>query len=340
LSYRPHARLARAVLIWTLACWVGVQLLLARLIEWGPIWRRDPELARKHEALASLERRGAALVLVMGSSRILQGLDARRLSESNRLRLAGRPVCVFNLGLTAAGPLRHWQVLRFLDDRGVVPEVLILEILPMTFNEPGPGRFSEQNWLVHTRHSWQDVARLSRYHTQPLVLWRDWLHCRAFPAARYRATLRATGPAPHQMDSHGWEPYPFGEPDATTRALLTEHSLAQFGPVYRDFRLWDAAVRVCFDLLAHCQRRGVALVPLLTPEGSAFRPLRSQRVDPALHSFLRDYQRHGAQAVIDATDWLDDSEFWDGHHPSPRGAARLTARLGDELARRFDGDQP
>lgn len=339
LSHRLHVRATRAALIWTLACFIGGQTILARLIECGPIWRRDPELARKYEALCDLVRTEAALVVVLGSSRILQGLNARSLSESGRLRLGSKPVCVFNCGLTGAGPLRQWQVLRFLDDAGIVPDVLVTEVLPMTFNEPGPGRFSEQDWLVHPRHTWRDVARLGRYHTQPTILWRDWLHCRAFPAWRYRATLTAAGPAAHRMDTHGWEPYPFGEPDATTRKLLTDYGLAQFKRVYRDFRLGDAAVRVCYDTLAHCQRRGVVLVPMLAPEGSALRQLGRDRVEPAIAAFLRDYQRHGAATVIDGRDWLDDSEFWDGHHPTPRGAMRLTERLGEELARRFEDEE-
>jgi hypothetical protein len=37
--------------------------------------------------------------------------------------------------------------------------------------------------------------------------------------------------------------------------------------------------------------------------------------------------------VIDATHWLDDDDFMDGHHLDVRGMDKFTARMGQEVER-------
>src|SRR5947209_291775 len=116
------------------------------------------------------------LLLMLGSSRTLQGFQAECLDGLRDPD--GQPYAAFNFGLTAAGPLKEWLCLQSLLDEGVRPRLLLVEVLPSLFNEPGPGRMSEESWLAISRLSATDVTRLSRYHSRPGWLWSTWAQSR------------------------------------------------------------------------------------------------------------------------------------------------------------------
>ena len=68
-------------LAWALALFAGGQAALAVRVDVGRPDLRDPELGRKLSRLRALrsERPGEPLLVMLGSSRTLQGLDAARL---------------------------------------------------------------------------------------------------------------------------------------------------------------------------------------------------------------------------------------------------------------------
>ena len=72
----------------------------------------------------------------------------------------------------------------------------------------------------------------------------------------------------------------------------------------------------------------------MLPEGRGFREWRPAAMRAATAGVLDMLAGVGARPAIDAADWLDEDDFWDGHHPLPRGADRLSHRLADEVQRR------
>src|SRR5262245_42128245 len=103
---RQLPRRRRAELAWCLAGFVAVQLALAAGVErlWPAV--RDPEFGTRERLLRDrlAEAAGRPLVLALGSSRTLMGLDARRLSEAPADG-GGRAPLVFTFGVGGSGPL-------------------------------------------------------------------------------------------------------------------------------------------------------------------------------------------------------------------------------------------
>src|SRR5580698_7029507 len=73
----------RAYLLWTLACIAIMQIVLGTAIDIGMPSIRDPEYAHREAVLLErlAENRGKPIVMVLGSSRVLNGLDAQRASH-------------------------------------------------------------------------------------------------------------------------------------------------------------------------------------------------------------------------------------------------------------------
>ena len=148
---------------------------------------RDPEYAAQASRLRA--RRAEApdrpLVLVLGSSRVQQGLRAGPAAPGPD----GRPVLVFNFGLSGAGAYLDALCLRRLFAEGVRPDLLVLEVLPPTLNQPGPHPV-EENWLDAGRLRDAERDFLDRYHSDPGRTLRQWLKGRV-PCVWHRDHLHA-----------------------------------------------------------------------------------------------------------------------------------------------------
>src|SRR6266542_2056202 len=96
-----------ATLLWGLAGFVALQLGLLASIQWWTPEFRDPFYAYKARQLrgrtVGVSERPLTVVM-LGSSRTTFGLKGGAL-EPRLAEQAGRPVAVFNFGLTGAGPL-------------------------------------------------------------------------------------------------------------------------------------------------------------------------------------------------------------------------------------------
>src|SRR5262245_36134479 len=117
---------------WMFGGFLTVQLALAVGLEgfWPDL--RDPEFDK---ALAVLERRrlespGRPLTLALGSSRTQSAVRGDYLSEAT-----GK--LVFNFGVPGSGPMMQQTVLRRLIERGIRPEVVLIEAMPMSFANRG-----------------------------------------------------------------------------------------------------------------------------------------------------------------------------------------------------------
>jgi hypothetical protein len=338
LFRRPHARRAVAAFLCAAVSFAALQAALGLAVErWLP-GARDPEYAVKVERLQArlAEAPDRPLVLVLGSSRVEMGLDAARAGAS----LDGRPL-VFNFGLPGAGSLVQSVALRRLLAGGVRPDLVVLEVLLPSLNQPGK-RAVEEEWLDGARLRSDEVAFLGRYHTNPGRVRREWARGRGLPCLWQQTGLRsslgldtrdpATRPERIQgvMDGHGWRPYAEPDVEEETRRRLTDFARAQYDTAFGEFRLADRPARALEEAVVRCRQEGIPLALLLMPEGATFRALYTPSMLAGLEGHVAWLAARWDLPVIDARGWADDDAFWDGHHLLPRGAVAFSERLGRE----------
>jgi hypothetical protein len=327
----------------------SIQLALTVLMEQGQRQWRDPEYSRK---LSGLQRRLAEepdrpLLLMLGSSRTMMGFQADYLTGIPAAQ--GQPYLAFNFGLPAAGTLREWQCLRRLLDAGIRPEFLLVEVLPPLLNEPGPGRLSEEDWLHVPGLAVADVALLRHYYQRPAHLFRSWLRSRLLPCSAFRGNILADlapswlparqSPIPAAaMDRAGWLPMERDSCSEGERRSRRDSVRSQYSGAFHDFHLGDGPRRALTDLLRLCRRENIRTFLVLMPEDTEFRSWYSAVMRSDLHDFLGQLGRAYDTDLLDARAWVADTDFWDGHHLLPRGAAVFSRRLDAEVISRLRRD--
>lgn len=324
---------------WGLVFAAGLQLGVGAALETGPVTARDPEYAAKEAQLRArrAEAPGRPLVVVLGSSRTMLGLQAGRLGRDR-----DGPALVYNFGMVGAGPMLEGVALRRLLAAGLRPDLLLVEVLMPDLNRAGD-HYVEEDWLNGRRFSAAELARVCAYHSRPDVLRRHSCQSRCLPFLRPQPGLRRwlgldlpgaeAPPGGRRTDRYGWEAYsPPGLTggDYPHRLGLAWHQYEEcFGP----FRLADGPARALRDLLDDCRGAGVPAALVLMPEASDFRDFYPPAVWAGIERFLTELGRDEGVPVLNARGWVEDAGFWDGHHLRPEGAAAFTERLGPELRR-------
>ncbi len=335
---RQQVRQARRVLLWGLLFFLGLHLVAAVSVERCMPEARDPEFAIKAERLQVLRRQAPdnPLVLMLGSSRTAEGFRAGDVHA----RWDGRPALVFNFGLSGGGPVLQLLCLRRLLAGGVRPDLLLIEVLPPTLNQPGKHPL-EEVWLQGGRMRLSELRRLGRYHTDPMRLMRRWCRARLIPwPSLHRCAQALLTPEPldlpavpgrGKIEKDGWEPqFQNGvTPEQCHHYLQVAReqyrdSMGAFHPAQQPL----AAVSALLDL---CRREEIPVVLVLMPEGSAFQAFYPAPLRESLDALLANLSTKWQVALIDARDWVADEDLWDAHHPLPSGASVFTKRLADDV---------
>jgi hypothetical protein len=323
---------------WQALCWgavfvAGLQALLGAFLAAGPVGLRDPEYAAKEAQLRArrAEAPGRPLVVMLGSSRTMLGLQAGRLG-------ADPPAVVYNFGMVGAGPFLEGVALRRLLDAGLRPDLLLVEVLTPDLNRAGD-HYVEEDWLNGRRLSRAELARVCSYHSHPDHLVRHSVQYRLLPCDRPPVGLRRwlgldlarpESAAGRTTDRHGWEartPPTLIAGDYQHRFDLARYQYQDcFGP----FCLADGPSRALRDLLVLSREAHVPAALVVMPEASDFRALYPPAVWAGIERFLNELGREERGPVIDARTWVADAAFADGHHLLPEGAAVFTERLGRE----------
>jgi hypothetical protein len=85
------------------------------------------------------------------------------------------------------------------------------------------------------------------------------------------------------------------------------------------------------DLVERCRREQIPLVLVLMPESSDFRTWYSPEGLAEARRLLAELRDGCGVPVIDASAWVPDDGFKDGHHLMEKGAEVFTTRLREEL---------
>jgi lysophospholipase L1-like esterase len=138
-----------------------------------------------------------------------------------------------------------------------------------------------------------------------------------------------------QMDRWGWLALTHGVPTAEEYQRSLELTHTQHQPALQQFHISDSCNRAMRELLDLCRREHIPAVLVLMPEATAFRSWYPLRTRVQLHTWLGELSEAYGVPLVDASDWLADAYFGDGHHLHPQGAARFTERLGREVIQPF-----
>jgi hypothetical protein len=338
-----RARRACTALLCSVVSFVGLQAGLTWAMEkWVP-HLRAPYYAFKADRLKERIRRARAdekagappakVVVMLGSSRAADGLRGGLVEEELSKRL-GQPVVLFNFGIAGNTPMNQLLDLERLFDRGVRPDLVLVEVLPSTLADSAVALLdllpAERMGLWDRRvlrDHYMPVGQLRRYS------WKCW----ALPWYTHRIEMLSVL-APRLVprwvrqdgargcDRSGWYlAYPNISAPARENARKT--TLASYGPVLRVFRLGSPFAPALARTLKRCRDAQVPAALVLMPEGSEFRDLYSPLAWQQLEGFLEGLSREYKVPVVNAREWVPDRHFLDTHHLLPEGAAMFTRKL-------------
>ena len=336
--HRNSSRKARNSIAWGLFGFAFLSLIAGVAVEnWLPT-ARDPEFSRKLRRLLAL-REGAPekpLILMLGSSRTLTGFNA----EAAQRTCEESGASVFNFGVNGGGPFAELLILRRLIARGIKPDLLILEILPGTLNAGGQ-KPMEELWLQGSRLQRGEIGAMGKFHSQPSSLWRRWAKSRALPWNYLQKSAEAMlvpgreatayGPGACIVDDYGWEPRFLGGVTEELRETNWQIAEKQYGGRLRTFQLARPPAGALQTVLELCDQERIPLRLVLMPEGQRFKDLYSAQNLRGIGDYLQILHEKWNVPIVDARDWLADSDFYDYHHPLPCGADAFSVRLAREV---------
>jgi hypothetical protein len=319
-------RAAVAVLV-AVGLFAAVQLLSGKAAD-TDARLRDPAFADKFAKLERLKCERPTVVL--GSSRTLLGFHAARFEQAT-----GTPA--FNFGTPATGPITHLVYLNRLLERGITPGTLLLEVLPpMLFD--GEGGPIEQAFLSGERLTGEEVAVVEGFGFRAETVrpkWREsvyapWYSLRCQVVGRVAPSWL---PWNHRYDwgrktdSHGWATPPRQSVTDDERAEHVAKAHTEYAATLAGLNPQGRPLDALKRIVETCRERGVPVVLVLMPEATTFRAMYPVGLDERIGAELAAL----AVPLIDARNWLDDADFYDGHHPFTRGAERFTDELAKSL---------
>ncbi len=321
---------------------VGVALACVLLLHVGMIvaletvkshWR-DPEYGWRIAALRELDRtRGERkLIVAVGSSRTQMGFRPSVMSDS---------VAMYNLAQAGSGPVQVLLNVKRMLAAGVKPNAILMEIMPTSLMQDGTlEQFTHDG---ASRLGLADIRHLESYTDNPSSLYRRWATYRVLPWHTYRFLLLShwlPGFLPWQnrvdfqwrmLDCNGWLPYPFETIPAETRERGRAHARQQYEWILQNYHISPLPDRAIRDVIQLCRRENIRLAFYRMPESPAFRAWYTPQANATISAYLQDLTREYGTPVVDASDWLPEDAFADGHHLMKPGATAFSERFGKEF---------
>jgi len=335
---------SRSVILWAIGSFFAAQLVLAIVIErWRPEWS-DPEYGYRlhHLRQRILENPDHPLLVVLGSSRVGQGFKADVLPPPSWNNPAS-PI-VFNMSLSGGTPVHELLFIKRLLAAGIHPRWVVIEVLPASLKGEAD-ILAAKDILPPNRLRWTDLQVLQRHAPQHSVhRYEHWFKVHAFSSYFNRfAMVHCWAPAlldmskPFQsssdeMSPHGWHPFPYERVSPELYQSMFQVARKAYAPILSQFRIVPEADRIFREMLDVCRHEEIEVIGLLRmPEATDFRALYPPETSRLIDRYLRDLCRQYETEYIDASQWLSDDNFADGHHLLPQGAERFSLRLWDEV---------
>jgi hypothetical protein len=327
-----------SALCWGLVFFVFGQAALGLILERWWVKLRDPEFAARLQHLRRLreDHPEQALILALGSSRVVYGLDPAAMSD--QLTWQYRECQVFNFARLGAGPRTSLRTILRVLASGIRPDLIILEYWPPGWNAEGP---------MATNSAEADMACLSwrelRASKVPLVnrtvSTGAWWGSRLLPCGWWRATLLSCWCPDwlpysarkddiwNSMSDHGFVRFRLADdPDGSHHETLA----SVFGESYGNYRASAEADTATRRVLHLCRCQGIPVILLRMPEARGFRSLHPYSVVQQTDAYVAELAQCYVAAVVDARDWMQEEQMPDGLHLTPAAAVEFTRRLERE----------
>lgn len=342
------AAVGRQAALWGVLFFICTQAVLSVYLNERRPELRDPAFGLRLAALRKRlkENPGAPLVLLLGSSRTLNGLAPAHMSIA--LDREGRKPLVFNFAFAGAGSVRELMTFRRLRAAGIRPDWLLIETWPVQW--PEDGIFAERRLIVEDELRWTDLTVLCRYLPGKLDFFINALKGNLVPLVCYRSRMLRAGArfllsreldrglAKEEedwtcIDGTGWLPYRKLPADCAAQRREVEKGLLVAAPLLNPLRISSDSDRALRELLEECRASGIKTALVLMPEHSACRswytPVTQAVVGAYLQQLSQDYQ----VPVFDVRDWAPDEHFADFCHMMPQGAGPFSERFGRDVLR-------
>ncbi len=288
-----------------------------------------------HERLAEAPDR--PLVLMLGSSRVDWAFQAGRLNGLPGPD--GRPLLAYNLGVPTTGPLHEALYLNDLLAEGIRPRLLLVEFVFTHLNERQRGLISEEQFTMPQWLSAHQALFLQPYYSQKRQLLAHWLESRLAPWYGFRCDMHEylggcrkpnpLDPAAQPMDAWGWRLLYDDRGGPKYRAWCRQCAVEMYGESLKRFHLGAGPVQAMRDLLARCRREQIPVARVRMPVTKEFYELIPAEGRNALANLFAELS-NGVH-VIDASRWLPNEDFHDGHHVLKPGAYKFTTRMSKEV---------
>ena len=338
----PRRRLrqrSRNTLLIALISFVLLQGTLRVLIDSVLPEFRDPHFeikARHLEKILSGYSAKPYTIIMMGSSVTGSGFDAGFLEEQLTREL-GKPFVVFNMSSLGSGPLTNLVWVRRLLQRGLRPDLVLIELTPQQYNAPGVPVDAARFPACHLESA--ELELVAQFTRQPNYRW-EWWQARLVPSYGHRLAMLnylARTLVPEQDRLVLWTGYDercFHKPKGFS-PQEHQHILARveksWGESLKDFNPGSLSVQALNELLDLLQQEkiqaGIVYMPLGPTLRRQFPPDRLQKFVKA--TVATTQAKNGW--FLDAYAWLDEPSFTDGFHINSEGAEHFSRRLCAEF---------
>ncbi|MGE3806844.1 MAG: DUF1574 family protein [Gemmataceae bacterium] len=325
--HRQRRREARQFLFWLVIGFALCELPLGWLVERTP-QLRDPETAEKFADLEACRRArpDRPLVMAFGSSRTAMAFDAKYLTENS----SGPEVLVYNMSIPGCGPMLQNIMLERVLARGIRPDLIFLEIMPIMF-VTRRGQLAEEKLLNAARLRNDELWVCNLTLNKRWLSWKYYWH-RCLPILEYQGELNYhfLGGRPHTFVEFGMRATPS---TTTPECGQLMHTIAreQYAKYCACSELAMEPLQGVARFVERCRELKIPVRLMVMPEGSFFRNFYSAAAWQLQDRLIEVWRNDWNLEVIDARRWLPDEYFWDGHHVLRPGALAFTARFAREV---------
>jgi hypothetical protein len=332
----------RSALIWGIGFFLLAQLSLTVVIDrWRPEWS-DPEYGYRlrHLCRRIKDEPKRPLLVVLGSSRISNGFEADCLPPAS---WKGDQVpIVFNMSMAGSTPTCELLILKRLLAVGIHPRWVVIEVLPPLLNWEHI-RLAERDFpMAPNRLRWSDLEILDHY--APQHSWyrhRNWLRSNLLPWYSNRFSIMSVVRSRYSVSPQGWSRFPIPSVTPEQYEKNLEFACNAYSPMMANFRIAPEADRLLREMLDTCRQNAISVIGLLRmPESTGFRNLYSPEASRMIDTYLKALCNEYGTESINASQWLSDDCFVDGHHQLAHGAERFTLRLWDDVLERHVRSDP
>jgi hypothetical protein len=292
----------------------------------------DPEYAARLKRLRArhAERPDRPMLVVLGSSRTISLFRAESLPPLTTPD--GREVLSFNFSRSGGGPVYSRFAYQRLRRQNLTPAWIVVELMPLLFlhdTERYFYYFVTADELGDLRRYTSDRRAIGCYAKYRYLPWRSNRAglLRAFAPAW---SLPFDGVDPESLDRLGGARPPNVIADDARRAADARVA-ANLANLTQGYRIGPGSEQAFRDLLHDCRSAGTRVVVVRTPESSALRAAYPPESRAALAEYQDRLRREFGVILVDATAWLPDTQFVDGHHSLAGGQAIFTERLHREV---------